>query len=53
MTGATPLNGRAVYRNRGNVDRTYQRVNNRVLRAVYEINRRPIRVAASAFDGLM
>ena len=53
VTGATPLNGRAIYRNVGNTDRTYQRVNNRVLRAVYEINRRPIRAAASAFDGLM
>lgn len=53
LTGAAPQSGRAVYRNRGNTDRAYQRMNDRVLRAVYAINRRPIRAAASAFDGLM
>jgi len=53
LTGATPLNGRATYRNEGIAGRAYQRTNNRVLDAVYAINRRPIRAEASAFDGLM
>jgi radical SAM superfamily enzyme YgiQ (UPF0313 family) len=45
--------GRASYRHDATADWAYQRMNDGILRAVYAINRRPIRAAASAFDGLM
>ena len=45
--------GRIDYRAAANSGRTYRRAKARLLRAVYEINRRPIRSAARQFDGLM
>jgi anaerobic magnesium-protoporphyrin IX monomethyl ester cyclase len=43
----------AGYDNPGGADPAYRRAKARALRAVYEINRRPIREAARQFDGLM
>lgn len=44
---------RGTYRHLGSGGREYRRAKARVLRAVYEINRRRIRSSARAFDGLM
>lgn len=44
---------RAEYRNEDDGSRAYRRAKARVLRAVYEINRRPLRDSARQFDGLM
>lgn len=46
-------NARARYANRDGGGRAYRRAKARVLRCVYEINRREIRRSARAFDGLM
>lgn len=44
---------RASYRYQPSLDRSYRRAKTRVLRLVHEINRRPLRPGAEAFDGLM
>lgn len=44
---------RARYISRDGHSAAYRRAKARVLRAVYEINRRPLRATARAFDGLM
>lgn len=44
---------RAVYVSRDTKSRAYRQAKARLLRAVYAINRRPIRSSARAFDGLM
>jgi radical SAM superfamily enzyme YgiQ (UPF0313 family) len=44
---------RTRYWNTAAEDRAYRRAKARVLRAVYAVNRRPIRAAAREFDGLM
>ncbi len=44
---------RAEYRHRAIETASYRREKSRALRAVYEINRRPLRAAARQFDGLM
>jgi radical SAM superfamily enzyme YgiQ (UPF0313 family) len=44
---------RASYRYEPSLDRSYRRAKTRVLRVVHEINRRPLRSGAEAFDGLM
>lgn len=44
---------RTRYWNTAAEDRAYRRAKARVLRAVYAVNRRPIRSAAREFDGLM
>lgn len=41
------------YRNSEGADRAYRRAKARVLRAVFEVNRRPVRATARQFDGLM
>ncbi|TPE45760.1 B12-binding domain-containing radical SAM protein [Amaricoccus solimangrovi] len=46
-------NGRALYWNEAITDRAYRKVNARILDIVHSINRRPVRRAAQAFDGLM
>jgi hypothetical protein len=44
---------RAEYSESGTHGREYRRAKARVLKAVYDINRRAIRSSARAFDGLM
>lgn len=44
---------RAIYVNEALGDRAYRAANARILRAVYGINRRPVKRTAHAFDGLM
>ena len=46
-------NARALYRNPEGYGRPYRRAKARVAQAVYAINRKPVRRAAAAFDGLM
>lgn len=46
-------NARALYRNPEGYGRPYRLAKARVARAVYAINRKPVRRAAAAFDGLM
>ena len=46
-------NGRAPYQNDATTGIAYRRANIRILNAVHAINRRPVRRAAHAFDGLM
>lgn len=45
--------GRAEYVNRDGGSAAYRRAKARALRAVYEINRQPLRAAARQFDGVM
>lgn len=45
--------GRAEYINREGGNLAYRRAKARALRSVYEINRRPLRMGARQFDGLM
>ena len=45
--------GRTHYWNKGATSGAYRRAKARVLRAVYEINKRPISGTAREFDGLM
>lgn len=51
--GVDMRQARTRYSSRGIRGRAYQQAFTRVLRAVYSINRRPIRSSAQAFDGLM
>jgi radical SAM superfamily enzyme YgiQ (UPF0313 family) len=44
---------RAMYVNSSSTDRAYRKAKSRVLAAVFAINRREVRSAARAFDGLM
>lgn len=53
MTGLNSRLGRLDYRRLTNTGRAYGRAKARLLRAVYQINRRPIRSSARQFDGLM
>lgn len=53
ITRAIDAKARASYRNPLLADPAYRRAKNRVLAAVYAINRRPIRDTARQFDGLM
>lgn len=46
-------NGRAKYISTSTGERSYRRAKAKVLRAVFAINRRSVRSAAQAFDGLM
>lgn len=48
-----PRNAAADYRRTGDASREYRRMKRRVLDAVYTINRRELRSAARAFDGMM
>ncbi len=47
------LNGRAIHQNDAITHRAYRKVNARILDIVYSINRRQVKRAAHAFDGLM
>lgn len=53
FTGHDPLNARGGYTRTRPASPAYRRAKRRVLRAVYEINRRPLRDEARVFDGLM
>jgi radical SAM superfamily enzyme YgiQ (UPF0313 family) len=52
ITERDERNGRLHYVNKA-TGTAYRRANARVLRAVYAINKRPVRLSAQAFDGLM
>ena len=53
VTRRDDRNARALYRNPEAYGRPYRKAKARVARAVYAINRKPVRRAAAAFDGLM
>ncbi len=53
VTRMDDRNARALYRNPEGYGRPYRQAKARVARAVYAINRKPVRRAAAAFDGLM
>ncbi len=53
LTKLDHKNARARYRYHDTSDLAYRRAKARALRAVYEINRKKVRLSARAFDGLM
>lgn len=53
VSQARPRRAQSLYVNRGGNGAAYRHAKSRVLRAVFEINRRKIRSSARVFDGLM